>query len=203
MLSVIYTLPCPSIPLLPSVSQLVLRDEIPPPLSAELPLALFRLSAPHSLLVTSIPALTSVMYPAVPTMEGTKTTYAKVNQAVRRVQRKYLWRLTVMSVCHQPVARLVCLRLYAAAVAKSIPAAPPATPSWNRNRRSCPAQTALREPSLVITPQTRVMSGAYCEDGVASQHTWQAAGAGQIEIRRSAREARGLRGMWCETYCSI
>jgi hypothetical protein len=38
------------------------------------------------------------MYPAVPSIVGTKMTYANESHAVRFVQRKYLWRLTVMSV---------------------------------------------------------------------------------------------------------
>jgi hypothetical protein len=38
------------------------------------------------------------MYPAVPSIAGTKMTYANESHAVRRVQRKYLWRLVVMSV---------------------------------------------------------------------------------------------------------
>jgi len=38
------------------------------------------------------------MYPAVPNIAGTSMTYANDNHAVRRVQRKYLWRLVVMSV---------------------------------------------------------------------------------------------------------
>jgi len=34
-------------------------------------------------------------------MAGTRNTYAKEIHAVRRVQRKYLWRLTIMSITHQ------------------------------------------------------------------------------------------------------
>jgi hypothetical protein len=56
------------------------------------------ISFPSLILPPDILALTSVMYPAVPNIAGTSMTYANDNHAVRRVQRKYLWRLVVMSV---------------------------------------------------------------------------------------------------------
>jgi hypothetical protein len=53
----------------------------------------------------SLVPLTSVMYPAVPSIAGTSITYANESQAVLRVQRKYLWRLVVMSApCQSAVS---------------------------------------------------------------------------------------------------
>lgn len=75
---------------------LKLRNNIPPPLPTHLPLALCHLLAP-SLHPSFSPSLTSVIYPAVPSIAGTNITYANESHAVRFVQRKYLWRLTVIS----------------------------------------------------------------------------------------------------------
>jgi hypothetical protein len=74
---------------------LVLGDQVSPPLAAKLPLALPIVS--HCSFYLQVAPLTSVMYPAVPKRPGTKMTYANEIHAVRRVQRKYLWRLVVMS----------------------------------------------------------------------------------------------------------
>lgn len=52
-------------------------------------------------IIGPIEELTSVMNPRYPNIAGTTTTYANVSHPVRGVQRKYLWRLTIMSALHQ------------------------------------------------------------------------------------------------------
>jgi hypothetical protein len=82
----------------PSPSHLKLRDDISPSLSTHLPLALCHpLAFKPNTTYISRDNLTSVMYPAVPSIVGTRITYANEIHAVRLVQRKYLWRLTIMS----------------------------------------------------------------------------------------------------------
>ena len=97
----------PDVLILP-VRSLELRDRVTPPLAAHLPLALPTRQLLLSWVVISLAIplslapLTSVMYPAVPSIAGTSITYANESQAVRRVQWKYLWRLVVMSTPCQP-----------------------------------------------------------------------------------------------------